>query len=322
VPLVSVIMPAYDGERWIAAALSSVLEQSLRDLEVIVADDGSRDRTSAIVADMAATDARVRLLRQSNGGVSRARNLALAAASGEFLALLDCDDLWDPPFLEEQIAIFRARPDVDIVTGNARELGGWRDGQPSCPYPDARREPDLSAILADEGAVFIMTVFKRTVYDRIGGFDETLRTNEDYEYWLRAALAGFRFARNDRPLGQYRRSETSLSASEVTMLRGILRVFQKVRPSILDAPRDLALLDRQVDHFTTELMAAEARTALERGEYRLAAARLAALHRRRPKLEIAVARALVSVAPKLLAKLYRARRARLIARHVRPRVAA
>jgi glycosyltransferase involved in cell wall biosynthesis len=315
-------MPAYDGVRWIAAALSSVLDQTLRDLEVIVVDDGSRDRTAAIVADIAAADARVRLLRRPNGGVSSARNVALAASAGEFLALLDCDDLWDPPFLEEQIAIFRARPDVDIVTGNARDLGGWRDGQPSCPYPDARSEPNLSAILADERAVFIMSVFKRTVSDRIGGFDEALRTNEDYDYWLRAALAGFRFARNHRPLAQYRRSEGSLSASDVTMLRGILRVFQKVRPSLLDSPRDLALLDRQVDHFTTELMAAEARTALESGEYQLAAARLAALHRRRPGLEIAFARALASCAPRLLAKLYRARRARLEARHARPPIAA
>jgi len=314
-PLVSVITPAYDAERSIREAASSALNQSMSDLEVIVVDDGSRDGTAAIVAEMAAGDPRLHLVRKSNGGVSSARNAALAAASGEFLALLDSDDLWDPGFLEGQIDIFRARPDVDIVVGNARELGGRRDGQPSRPCPDLRGDPDSSAIIADETAVFIMSMFRRAVYERIGGFDEALRTNEDYEYWLRAAVAGFRFARNDRPLGHYRRSARSLSASDVTMMRGILRVFQQVRPSILDRPRELALLDGQVDRFATELIAAEARDAIESGDAQLAAARLAALYRRRPGIAIALARALAWCAPALLARVYRARRAGLDAAH-------
>src|SRR5687767_12242318 len=85
-------------------------------------------------------------------------------------------------------------------------------------------------IVDDEYAIFIMCVFTRRVYETIGGFDEMLRTNEDFDYWLRAALAGLRFVRNDRPLGYYRRRDDSLSASQVRMLRGALRVCYKHRP--------------------------------------------------------------------------------------------
>ena len=313
-PLISVIMPAYNAGLHIREALGSVLAQTFTDFEVIAVDDGSKDDTAAQIAEAAASDNRVRLVRQPNGGVSCARNLALSAASGSVFALLDGDDVWDSQFLEEQFRILRARTDVDIVTGNAFEMGGHRDGQPARPFPDTRPNPDLAAILADEAAVFIMTLFRRAVYERIGGFDESLRTNEDYDYWLRAAAAGFVFARNDRPLGGYRRSNQSLSANDVRMLRGILYVFQKLRPSLLNRLDELALLDRQVDRFETELLAAEARAAIEAGDHATAAARLSELRRRRPGTALSVAEALARWAPGLLPMLYRARRARLTKR--------
>jgi glycosyltransferase involved in cell wall biosynthesis len=314
-PLVSVIVPAYNARRHIRAALASALAQTVSDLEVLVVDDGSRDDTAAIVAMVAARDTRVRLFRQPNAGVAAARNVALRESAGEFLALLDSDDLWDARFLEEQVGILRARPDVQIVTGNAIEMGGARDGRPARPYPDGRPDPDLAAILTDEEAVFIMTVFRRVVYERLGGFDEALRTNEDYDYWLRAAAAGFVFARNDRPLGRYRRGGATLSANDVRMLRGILRVFKKLRPSLLERPSDLAVIDRQVERFETELLAAEARAAIESGDHAMAAQRLKALRERRPGAALTIAETLARWAPVLLPMFYRARRALLLKRN-------
>ena len=140
-PLVSVIVPAYNTGRYIREALASVLAQTISDLEILVVDDGSDDQTAATVETTAARDGRVRLFKKANGGVSSARNLALEMARGEFLALLDSDDMWDPRFLEEQLAVLRARPDIDLVTGNAVNLGGHRDGLPVRPCPDPRREP-------------------------------------------------------------------------------------------------------------------------------------------------------------------------------------
>jgi glycosyltransferase involved in cell wall biosynthesis len=309
-PTVSVIVPAYNVSAYIGAAVDSALAQTYRDIEIVVVDDGSTDGTAAIVASRLSRDDRIRLVRKPNGGLSSARNAALAVARGEFIALLDGDDLWHRRFLEEQLTVFGERPDVALVTGNAFYLGGALDGEPVRPVPDGRHEPTLASILADEEAVFIMTVFRRTVFETIGGFDENLRTNEDYDFWLRAAAAGFRFARNDKPLGVYRRREGSLSAGDVRMIRGILSVYAKTRPTLQDLPMERAILDRQVQRFEVELLTAEARSAIEGEDFPAAATNLDALYARRPRAVVALARLMVYWAPSLLSRAYGLRRAR------------
>jgi glycosyltransferase involved in cell wall biosynthesis len=304
-PAVSVIMPAYNVAPYVGAAIESVLAQTVTDLEILVVDDGSTDETAQVVGQYMARDARVRLLQQRNGGISSARNHALREIRGGIVALLDGDDMWAPRFLEEQTAILDGRPDVDIVTGNAWNLGGGRDGSPARPWPDGRPAPDVAQILADEESVFIMSVFRRRVCDRIGGFDEALPTNEDYDYWLRASLAGFTFARNDRPLGYYRRRSGSLSSSELRMLRGILCVYEKARPMLTG--REVEILARQVERFETERLAAEVRSAISSRDMRAAARHLAELRRRRPGRSVEVAHFLARWTPGLLARAYHLR---------------
>ncbi len=311
-PAVSVIMPAYNVEPYIGMAMGSALAQTFTDLELIVVDDGSTDGTAAVAAELARCDDRVRLIRQANRGLAGARNAALRAGCGEFFALLDSDDLWHREFLAEQIAILDARPEVDIVSGNAWCLGGGLDGRHARPFPDTRPQPDLAVILNDERSVFIMSVFRRRVYDTVGLFDESLRTNEDYEFWLRAAIAGLRFARNDRPLGHYRLRSDSLSASDLRMVRGIRNVYKKVRPTLVEHhPHELAILDRQLERFETEWRAAEARAALEAHDYSAAREHLNALHARRGGATLGLARVLARLAPSLLARVYHVRRSRL-----------
>jgi len=320
VAAVSVIMPAYNVAPYVGAAVGSACAQTFSDLEVVVVDDGSTDATAEIVADISRHDPRVRLIRRSNGGISTARNIALAAATGRYLALLDSDDAWDPEYLEAQVAVLEARPEVAVVTGNARFLGSRLDGQPARPWPDPRPEPDLSSILADEESIFIMSVFRREVYERIGGFDESMRTNEDYDYWLRAAIAGFRFARNDRPLGHYRRRDDSLSATEERMVRGILRVYQKTAPSLADRPHERRIVERQMDKFEVQLLRLEIGTAIAASDLARAAERLDVLHARRPDLSIGIARAMAHWAPGLLARAYRVRQQRREIRLARPQL--
>jgi glycosyltransferase involved in cell wall biosynthesis len=310
-PAVSIVMPAYNAAPFIEAAIDSALRQTFTDIEVLVVDDGSTDDTAAIVERMAARDARVRFLRQPNSGVSVARNAALRVARGEFFSLLDSDDLYAPDFLAEQLAIFAARPEVDIVTTNGWYLGGPNDGQLARRSPDPRPVPDLASIIGDETAVFIMSVVRRRVYTTIGSFDESICGNEDYDFWLRAAVAGFTFARNDRPLGHYRVRSDSLSACDVRMLNGILKVYRKLRPMIAGRPYETSILERQIARFETDLIAAEARAAIESGDYRSAAKHLDALGLRRPSTSLAVARGLARWTPGLLAWLYRTRRAHL-----------
>lgn len=327
---VSVIMPAYNVAPYVGAAIGSVLDQTFTDLELIVIDDGSTDATFEIAAACAARDPRIRLLQKPNGGISSARNHGLRAASGAFIAILDSDDLWSPDYLATQMRILEERPEIDVVTGNAwflddhggplsraQDLPGasafarGASAGPARPVPDPRPSPNLARILGDETAVFIMSIFRYRVYETIGGFDEGLRTNEDYDFWLRAAIAGFVFHRNDEPLGHYRRRDDSLSASELRMVRGILVVYQKLRPQLLDRPAELAILDAQVARFEGERLAAEARRALETGDFDAAGDHLAALHDRRGGTVLGVARLMARWAPGLLSKAYGMRRARL-----------
>jgi glycosyltransferase involved in cell wall biosynthesis len=261
-PLVSVIMPAFNAERYLSRAVESVLRQTLVDLELLIVDDGSSDDTVALANSYRERDARVRVLMQRNAGPGPARNLGFGSATGRCFAFLDSDDEWDEPFLEENVARLLARPDVDIVIGNARNRGGPRDGQPSRPLRRDEQLITLAEILADETALFIMAVFRREVVEAIGGFDPAIFTNEEYEMWIRASLAGFTFARHTRPLGWYACRPDSLSASETRMLRGILRVFAKTRPALAPTSPERAILDGQVARFEQELAAVERRARL------------------------------------------------------------
>jgi glycosyltransferase involved in cell wall biosynthesis len=310
VSAVSIIMPAYNVEPYIGDAIRSALAQTFTDFELIVVDDGSKDGTAAVVKDMARQDARIQLVQQVNRGLAGARNSALRASRGEFFALLDSDDLWEPEFLSEQLAILAARPDVDIVTGNGWCLGGASHGQFARPFPDPRPVPDLATIIGDEWSVFIMSVVRRRVYTTIGSFDESMRSNEDYDFWLRAALAGFTFARNDRPLGHYRSRTDSLSASDVRMLGGILRVYRKLRPQIVHLPDEMAILERQINRFERELLTAEARLALELADFEMAREHLGALHALRGGAALSVASFLARWAPNVLKRALRLRRGR------------
>jgi glycosyltransferase involved in cell wall biosynthesis len=303
-------MPAYNVAPYVGAAIRSALAQTFTDFELIVVDDGSKDTTAEIVKALTREDQRVRLVQQANRGLAGARNTALRAARGEMFALLDSDDKWEPEFLEAQLKILDGRPDVDIVTGNGWYLDGPRNGQLARPYPDRRPDPVLASIIGDEWSVFIMSVMRRRVYTSIGPFDEEMRSNEDYDFWLRAAVAGFTFARNDRPLGHYRVRNDSLSASNVRMLRGILHVYRKLGPTIAHCPAELAILEQQVCRFETELLAAEARLAIEIADFEAAREHLGALHARRGGAAIGLAHFLARWAPRTLKRVLRLKRSR------------
>ncbi|QYO66339.1 glycosyltransferase family 2 protein [Leptolyngbya sp. 7M] len=116
---ISVVIPTYNYGRYIAEAIGSALGQSLAPAEIIVVDDGSADDTAAVVAGFG--DA-VKYIRQENAGVSAARNRGVAGSSGELIAFLDADDIWEPTKLEKQAALFRADSDIGLVHCGMREF--------------------------------------------------------------------------------------------------------------------------------------------------------------------------------------------------------
>jgi glycosyltransferase involved in cell wall biosynthesis len=118
-PLVSVIVPTFNGEKYIRETLHSILAQTYRPLEIIVVDDGSSDRTAEAVTAFAP---RLKLLRQAQGGHPAARNRGVRESTGEFLSFLDHDDLWEPSKIESQLDCFRADPSLDLVFGHIQNF--------------------------------------------------------------------------------------------------------------------------------------------------------------------------------------------------------
>jgi len=223
-PRVSVVMPAYDAERTVGAAVSSVLSQSYRDLELVVVDDGSTDATGAIVA---AHRGPVRLVRQENAGVAAARNRGIREAEGELISFCDADDLVFERHLEALVAVWDRHG--GIATANSYWLlpGGIhrskRRYKGSFPPPERQR----TAIL-EQNFVSTLSVFPRALVEEVGPFDQTKRRAEDWDFWLRAILAGRRVALQPVPLSLYRWGDTGLSSSVEAMDADIEGIFDRL----------------------------------------------------------------------------------------------
>jgi glycosyltransferase involved in cell wall biosynthesis len=178
-------MPVRDGERTVARAIESILEQGVT-LELIVVDDGSEDGTAAVVEAFA--DPRIRLLRTENRGITGALRHGLTRTRGQIVARQDADDLSFPGRLERQLEIFDRRPDVVVVGVNweERDAAGraLRHRRPFVPGDVGRHL--LVANPLFHGAV----AFRRSAADIVGGYDSSFRLAQDYDLWLRLAEVG------------------------------------------------------------------------------------------------------------------------------------
>lgn len=193
-PLVSVCIPTRDSARWLGESLESVFRQTLRDFEVIVADDASNDETQAVVA--AHRDARLRYVRHPRPlGVAGNRNACLDVARGRYIAWLDADDRYHPDMLAVQSAALERHPRAalahgafDVIDESGRLLPGWPP-----PFPDDVVEPGSQAFLelALRNYVTAPTVVvRRDAHDAAGRYRTSLKSSEDWEMWLRLALHG------------------------------------------------------------------------------------------------------------------------------------
>jgi hypothetical protein len=191
-------------------------------------------------------------------------------ARGAYFALLDSDDIWEPTFLAAQMDVFDRLPGVDVVSGNAFNLGGELDGLPLSSIASDCRPIRLIDMLERENTVCIMSVLRRAVYDSIGGFDETMECSEDYDFWVRAAFAGFRFVANPVPLARYRRRANSASSDELRMLAGILTVLARARARG-PGSAEMRAIERQTARFEQQRLLTKAKANLLRREFHSAA---------------------------------------------------
>ena len=207
-PLVSVLMPAYNSELYIAEAIQSILNQTYRNIELIIFDDGSPDKTRQVIKDF--IDPRIiKIFSDQNCGVVRARNEMIDRAGGKYIALMDADDISDPTRLEKQIDILEAG-ECDLC-GSAQwvlDEGSGRIKKSKDKFSDADLRALLSVYcsLCNSAMTGKAEIFKRFKYDT------SILTSEDYYLWVQMAAAGFRFLNLSERLITYRRYPAQTSS--------------------------------------------------------------------------------------------------------------
>lgn len=188
--LISVVIPVFNGARFLCAAIESALSQEGQRIEVVVVDDGSTDGS----AELAAADSRLRCVRQAHGGPGAARNNGVGATSGEFIAFLDADDLMPPDKLAIQVGHLRAHPDIGCVLGRQEllleagaRLPDWASGHPAWlrDKPDSVRHEQIPPM---------SMVLRRKVFEEVGPFDTDFALAEDVDWIFRLREASIGLA--------------------------------------------------------------------------------------------------------------------------------
>lgn len=195
-PEVSVIIPVRNGKDYLPEAVRSVLSQSFGNFELLIVNDGSTDDNYDRYAQQ---DPRIRVIHLTGDGVSRARNTGMACAEGNLMAFLDADDIWFPGKLVAQVRYFEEHPGVGVVFGGFMR---WTPDAVGVFPPAATLMQDCHAMLNCDpdrsGWLYLRlmlgllvgmntAVIRRTVYEAVGGFNESMRQGEDYDFWLKAS---------------------------------------------------------------------------------------------------------------------------------------
>jgi glycosyltransferase involved in cell wall biosynthesis len=259
----SIVMPSYNTEATIDAAIRSVLAQTRGDFELIVADDGSTDGTAGRI-ERFLEDGRITLIRAPHRGPSAARNAAIAEAAGEYVCFLDSDDLWLPTYLEVMWGTLQSRPEASVAFTDAWVLFdavkkiGRRTAMAEYRPSSMPTEPSafLRALLEQGNFVYYAAMVRRQALEAVGAFNEGLRGPEDYELWLRLAAHGCSFVFCNEPLAVYRRRPGQITADPTTIDRALPEVYRLVVEEY-DVGEDVrAVASREARHLAGRTSAA------------------------------------------------------------------
>lgn len=238
-PVVSVIIPAYNAEGFIAEAIQSVLEQTYQSYEIIVVDDGSTDKTKDILKGF---NSQICCLYQENRGPSAARNAGIAVSQGTYICFLDSDDLWIPHKLEAQLEFLESHQDIDLVFSDHQDFAEEdEDFVVPCSFLDEKKKRfgeglvtevpihDAFLKLVQENFISTPTVMlKKTCFGKVGLFDENLWSVEDRDLWLRVAVS-FNLACLPRVFCKRRIHKSNISKESELTLYARIKVLEKNR---------------------------------------------------------------------------------------------
>jgi len=237
-PLISVVIPVYNGERTIRETIASVLKQTFTDFELLVIDDGSTDTTPAIASSF--TDPRLTVLSYPNAGLAASRNRGIAKASGKYISFIDADDLWTPDKLELQLRALESNPEaavayslVDVIDDSSQWI---RPGGHLKVSDNAYSHLLLTNFIENGSNALIL----KSAFERVGNFDESLKAAEDWDLYIRLAKH-YPFVVVPSPQILYRESSTSMSSKIIQQKSQSLQVIEK---AFSDAPESLQYLKK------------------------------------------------------------------------------
>lgn len=244
-PRVSVIIPTYNQAGYLAAAVQSVLGQTFGDFELIVVNDGSTDNTKEEAFRF--SDPRVRYIYQENRGLSAARNTGIQASTGEYIALLDSDDIWLPQKLELQIGLLASHPEVALVYSDA-DLFDDQSGAVTGRFLDGKRVFSGKVFRQLLSTQFIKpstTVVRRSVFQTVGYFDESIREVQDRDMWLRIARQ-FDIEGIGISLVKVRSHSSNVSKNSEKVWEGRAIVLNKAARTLALSPDELRVLNKSL----------------------------------------------------------------------------
>ena len=275
---------------YISEAIDSVFAQTFTNYEIIVINDGSPD-TDEFEGSLRPYLDHVIYAKQVNRGVASARNVGLRLARSPMIAQLDPDDAWLPNFLSTQLEIMDRRPDLDVLYANSLIFGGSSDdGKEMMVLTPSSGEVTFDRLISEECTVLTSLMAKKEAFLRAGSFDESLRTSEDFDMWLRILKSGGRIGYHRQVLARYRRRSNSLSADEAVMSKSILHVLSKVERTMSLTPDEADCLARSRLKFEALLNLSEGKKALYNKSIDLAVDWLTKANRyyKRPKISVLI----------------------------------
>lgn len=223
--MISVVIPLYNKQESISETLNSVINQTHRDFEVVIVDDGSTDNSMSVVKDFELIDSRIRVIAKDNGGVSSARNLGVVCAKYDYIAFLDADDLWNENYLEEQVKLIKEFP-LAGMWGAA--WGHIKDG--IVVEKDFCISEDFRGYVVDYWAKNLYLywtsaiVVNKKAFNSVGGFDERINYGEDLDVWYQIIL-NFPIVFFNRVLAYYQLDAENRAMNKLIPIRNYLPYY-------------------------------------------------------------------------------------------------
>jgi glycosyltransferase involved in cell wall biosynthesis len=306
-PLVSVIIPAYNTAPFIGEALNSLLGQTYTNWEAIVINDGSPDTPELEQALVAYRD-RIIYLEQPNGGSSAARNAGIRHARGQYIALLDSDDLWEPAYLATHVSMLEADPAVDVVFPNALLFGETEHcGRAYMDVFPLHGPITYERLLVSDCYVWGGVTARREAVVSAGAFDEELGSAEDLDLWLRILYNGGKVIYHREVLARYRKRAGSHTSDAVWLHQNYLKLLRKISSTVALPAELAARVERRYTATMGEMHRAVGKQAFQGGHTQDAIAELTEANRHLRSRKLTTIILLLRLVPQPLRWLYEAR---------------